>query len=155
MSLADSSFFFLCFSILLLITLPHTLSFFFSLSTNSLLHTTTMSAYNYETVKVSFPAPFVAHVELNRPKKLNAINDPMWTDIGAVFNQLRDDENVRAIVLSGSGRCFTSGLDRTFSRATRSLHTSLLGPHVDYLPSKLIEHSLNQLILLPQQQCSR
>ncbi|KAG0277839.1 putative enoyl CoA hydratase [Linnemannia gamsii] len=70
-----------------------------------------MSAYNYETVKVSFPAPFVAHVELNRPKKLNAINDPMWTDIGAVFNQLRDDENVRAIVLSGSGRCFTSGLD--------------------------------------------
>ncbi|KAF9325462.1 ClpP/crotonase-like domain-containing protein [Linnemannia elongata] len=69
------------------------------------------SAYNYETVKVSFPAEFVAHVELNRPKKLNAINDTMWTDIGAVFNQLRDDENVRAIVLSGSGRCFTSGLD--------------------------------------------
>ncbi|KAF8946584.1 hypothetical protein BGZ47_000112 [Haplosporangium gracile] len=71
-----------------------------------------MSApYNFETVKVSFPAEFVAHVELNRPKKLNAINDTMWTDIGAVFNQLRDDENVRAIVLSGSGRCFTSGLD--------------------------------------------
>ncbi|KAF9145858.1 putative enoyl CoA hydratase [Mortierella sp. GBA39] len=69
------------------------------------------SAYNYETVKVSFPAEFVAHVELNRPKKLNAINDTMWTDIGAVFNQLRDDEDVRAIVLSGSGRCFTSGLD--------------------------------------------
>ncbi|KAK3813670.1 MAG: ClpP/crotonase-like domain-containing protein [Linnemannia elongata] len=69
------------------------------------------SAYNYETVKVSFPSEFVAHVELNRPKKLNAINDAMWTDIGAVFNQLRDDENVRAIVLSGSGRCFTSGLD--------------------------------------------
>ncbi|KAG9070291.1 putative enoyl CoA hydratase [Linnemannia hyalina] len=69
------------------------------------------SAYNYETVKVSFPAQFVAHVELNRPKKLNAINDTMWTDIGAVFNQLRDDEDVRAIVLSGSGRCFTSGLD--------------------------------------------
>ncbi|KAF9282971.1 putative enoyl CoA hydratase [Linnemannia elongata] len=69
------------------------------------------SAYNYETVKVSFPSEFVAHVELNRPKKLNAINDTMWTDIGAVFNQLRDDENVRAIVLSGSGRCFTSGLD--------------------------------------------
>ncbi|KAG0374376.1 MAG: ClpP/crotonase-like domain-containing protein [Linnemannia gamsii] len=70
-----------------------------------------MSAYTYETVKVTFPAPFVAHVELNRPKKLNAINDAMWADIGAVFNQLRDDEDVRSIVLSGSGRCFTSGLD--------------------------------------------
>lgn len=78
--------------------------------------TMSASAYNYETVKVSFPAEFVAHVELNRPKKLNAINDTMWTDIGAVFNQLRDDENVRAIVLSGSGRCFTSGLDRTSCR---------------------------------------
>ncbi|KAF9926505.1 putative enoyl CoA hydratase [Linnemannia zychae] len=70
-----------------------------------------MSDYTFETVKVSFPAPFVAHVELNRPKKLNAINGAMWSDIGAVFNQLRDDENVRSIVLSGSGRCFTSGLD--------------------------------------------
>ncbi|KAF9574076.1 putative enoyl CoA hydratase [Mortierella alpina] len=67
--------------------------------------------YKFETIKVSFPAPFVAHVELNRPKKLNAINDPMWTEIGEVFNTLRDDEDVRAIVLSGSGRCFTSGLD--------------------------------------------
>jgi len=72
------------------------------------------SAYTYETVKVSFPAPFVAHVELNRPKKLNAINDTMWVEIGAVFNQLRDDEDVRAIVLSGAGRCFTSGLDCNF-----------------------------------------
>ncbi|KAF9954327.1 hypothetical protein BGZ72_004673 [Mortierella alpina] len=67
--------------------------------------------YKFETIEVSFPAPFVAHVVLNRPKKLNAINDPMWDDIGAVFNKLRDDEDVRAIVLSGSGRCFTSGLD--------------------------------------------
>ncbi|KAF9348778.1 putative enoyl CoA hydratase [Mortierella sp. AD094] len=70
-----------------------------------------MPEYSFETVKVSFPAPFVAHVELNRPKKLNAINSGMWVDIRNVFDTLRDDENVRAIVLSGSGRCFTSGLD--------------------------------------------
>jgi delta(3,5)-delta(2,4)-dienoyl-CoA isomerase len=97
-----------------------------------------MSAYNYETVKVAFPAPFVAHVELNRPKKLNAINDTMWTDIGAVFNQLRDDENVRAIVLSGSGRCFTSGLDRTFSHTTPiASHISRLVLMLTYLPMQL------------------
>ncbi|KAG0329455.1 putative enoyl CoA hydratase [Dissophora globulifera] len=70
-----------------------------------------MPNYTFETVKVSFPAPFVAHVELNRPKKLNAINDAMWADIGSVFNTLRDDPEVRAIVLSGSGRCFSSGID--------------------------------------------
>jgi len=71
-----------------------------------------MPEYKFETVKVSFPAPFVAHVELNRPKKLNAINGAMWADIRSVFDILRDDPDVRAIVLSGSGRCFTSGLDR-------------------------------------------
>lgn len=71
-----------------------------------------MPEYNFETVKVSFPAPFVAHVELNRPTKLNAINTAMWADIRSVFDTLRDDPDVRAIVLSGSGRCFTSGLDR-------------------------------------------
>ncbi|KAF9583124.1 hypothetical protein BGW38_010198, partial [Lunasporangiospora selenospora] len=70
-----------------------------------------MSNYNFETVKVTFPAPFVAHVELNRPKKMNAINSGMWVDIRSVFDTLRHDPDVRAIVLSGSGRCFTSGLD--------------------------------------------
>ena len=70
-----------------------------------------MPEYKYETVDVSFPAPFVAHVKLNRPKKMNAINGQMWIDIRAVFDTLRDDEDVRSIVLSGSGRCFTSGLD--------------------------------------------
>ncbi|KAF9190292.1 hypothetical protein BGZ51_006810 [Haplosporangium sp. Z 767] len=70
-----------------------------------------MPEYSFETVKVSFPAPFVAHVELNRPKKLNAINGQMWADIRSVFDVLRDDPDVRSIVLSGSGRCFTSGLD--------------------------------------------
>ncbi|KAK3814164.1 MAG: ClpP/crotonase-like domain-containing protein [Benniella sp.] len=70
-----------------------------------------MPEYNFETVKVTFPAPFVAHVELNRPKKLNAINGTMWFDIRSVFDTLKDDPDVRAIVLSGAGRGFTSGLD--------------------------------------------
>ncbi|GJJ72197.1 Delta3,5-Delta2,4-dienoyl-CoA isomerase [Entomortierella parvispora] len=70
-----------------------------------------MPEYKFETLKVTFPAPFVAHVELNRPKKLNAIDTAMWADIRSVFDTLRDDPEVRAIVLSGSGRCFTSGLD--------------------------------------------
>ncbi|KAF9387612.1 putative enoyl CoA hydratase [Podila verticillata] len=70
-----------------------------------------MPNYTFETVKVSFPAPFVAHVELNRPKKMNAINGQMWKDIRSVFDTLKYDEDVRAIVLSGAGRAFTSGID--------------------------------------------
>ncbi|KAF9439349.1 hypothetical protein BGZ76_000010 [Entomortierella beljakovae] len=67
--------------------------------------------YNFETVKVTFTSPFVAHVELNRPKKLNSMNGTMWTDIRDVFRTLHGDEDVRAVVISGVGRCFTTGLD--------------------------------------------
>lgn len=34
-----------------------------------------MTKYQYETVKVEVSADGVAHVQLNRPKKLNAFND--------------------------------------------------------------------------------
>lgn len=34
-----------------------------------------MSKYQYETVKVELTQDGVAHVQLNRPKKLNAFND--------------------------------------------------------------------------------
>jgi len=32
-------------------------------------------AYNYEFFNVSFPAEYVAHVEINRPEKLNAFKE--------------------------------------------------------------------------------
>lgn len=34
------------------------------------------STYNYEFFDVSFPAEHVAHVEINRPEKLNAFKQP-------------------------------------------------------------------------------
>lgn len=33
---------------------------------------------HFETMSVISPKPFVYHVELNRPDKLNAMNKPMW-----------------------------------------------------------------------------
>lgn len=33
---------------------------------------------NFETLSVNWPLPFVAHVELNRPDRLNAFNKKMW-----------------------------------------------------------------------------
>lgn len=32
----------------------------------------------FEALNVTLPNPFVYHVELNRPKKLNAMNSTMW-----------------------------------------------------------------------------
>lgn len=32
----------------------------------------------FEALSITVPKPFVYHVELNRPKKLNAMNNTMW-----------------------------------------------------------------------------
>lgn len=61
---------------------------------------------------VTSPAPHVAHVEINRPAKLNAFVEDMWLQLGALFARLSTDRDVRAVVLSGAGeRAFTAGLD--------------------------------------------
>lgn len=72
-----------------------------------------VSAYSsYEFIRVTSPAPGVAHVEINRPKKLNAFSRPVWLEFGRVFKQISEDSDFNAVVLTGAGdRAFTSGLD--------------------------------------------
>ncbi|KAI9167738.1 Delta(3,5)-Delta(2,4)-dienoyl-CoA isomerase [Paramyrothecium foliicola] len=73
---------------------------------------TPLAGYSYEYFLVSAPAPFVAHVEINRPRKLNAFSQAVWLEFGRVFDQLSADPDVRAVVLSGAGdKAFTAGLD--------------------------------------------
>lgn len=63
---------------------------------------------------VHLPAPSVAHVQINRPHKLNAFTRPMWLELRALFAQLSHDPDVRAVVLTGAGdRAFSAGLDVT------------------------------------------
>lgn len=70
----------------------------------------TPNGYTY--FLTSTPFPFVTHVEINRPAKLNAFTRAMWLELRVLFNQLSHDPDVRAVVLSGAGdRAFTAGLD--------------------------------------------
>ncbi|KAF6818494.1 enoyl-hydratase isomerase family protein [Colletotrichum sojae] len=72
----------------------------------------TFKDYTYTHFLVTSPAEFVVHVEINRPKKLNAFSEPVWREFGALFNRLSHDADVRAVVLSGAGdRAFSAGLD--------------------------------------------
>ncbi|KAF8244455.1 ClpP/crotonase [Wilcoxina mikolae CBS 423.85] len=67
---------------------------------------------SYSHFVVTFPTTNIAHVEINRPSKLNAFNTAMWLEYGDIFNKLSIDSSVRAVVLSGRGdRAFTAGLD--------------------------------------------
>jgi enoyl-CoA hydratase len=53
----------------------------------------------------------VAIVTLNRPDKLNALNDGLLRDIAGIFDELGARSDVGAIVLTGAGRAFVAGAD--------------------------------------------
>ena len=57
----------------------------------------------------------VAHVELARPDKFNAMDQDMFAAIGDTFRALGRDPAVRAILLSGQGKHFTAGLDLEYA----------------------------------------
>ena len=53
----------------------------------------------------------VAWVYLNRPEKKNAMSPPAWREIIPIFKDLDEDREIRAIVLTGKGSSFSTGLD--------------------------------------------
>jgi len=63
-----------------------------------------------QTVNVRF-ADGAATVELNRPQALNAWNAQLGSDLLAALRLVGEDEDVRAVVLTGAGRGFSSGAD--------------------------------------------
>ena len=63
-----------------------------------------------ETVNVSI-ANGVATVELNRPQALNAWNRQFGEDLLAALHRARSEESVRAVLIEGAGRAFSSGAD--------------------------------------------
>ncbi|KAH7399953.1 ClpP/crotonase-like domain-containing protein [Cadophora sp. MPI-SDFR-AT-0126] len=71
-----------------------------------------MASPSYKYFLVSTPLPNVAHVEINRPSKLNAYHEEMWLEMKTVFDTLSLSPDVRAIIFSGAGdKAFTAGLD--------------------------------------------
>ena len=53
----------------------------------------------------------VAEIVLNRPDKRNALDDPLFAALIAATEQLADDREARAVVLTGAGGAFCAGLD--------------------------------------------
>src|SRR5260221_7288368 len=54
----------------------------------------------------------IAHVTLNRPKVLNALNKATIAELNEVFKDARDDAAVRGVILTGAGdKAFAAGAD--------------------------------------------
>ena len=71
----------------------------------------------YETILVDHKGR-VGIITLNRPEYLNAINDVMGRELRNQISYFNQDENVGAIIITGSGRAFSSGADVSGFEAT-------------------------------------
>jgi len=54
---------------------------------------------------------YVGWLRLNRPTKLNAMNALLWSELAELGPRLRDDPDLRALVVIGNGRAFSAGID--------------------------------------------
>ena len=54
----------------------------------------------------------IAYVTVNRPKVLNALNTPTWSDLKTAFKDARANPAVRGVILTGAGdKAFIAGAD--------------------------------------------
>lgn len=52
-----------------------------------------------------------AMITMNRPEKLNALNEEMWKGLNEAFLQAEKDPEIRVVVITGKGRAFCAGDD--------------------------------------------
>ena len=62
-------------------------------------------------VLVDRPRPHVACVTLNRPERMNSMAFDVMVPLKKVLDEVTNDNDVRVVVLTGSGRGFSSGAD--------------------------------------------
>ncbi|MGE0217179.1 enoyl-CoA hydratase [Mycolicibacterium sp.] len=75
-------------------------------------------------VVVERPRPQVALVTLNRPERMNSMAFDVMVPLKSAFDELTYDNSVRAVVLTGAGRGFSSGADHKSAGSV---------PHIDGL----------------------
>jgi enoyl-CoA hydratase len=61
---------------------------------------------------ISYETPYpVAVITLNRPRVLNAMNRLLWTELENALELVADDDMARVLVITGTGRAFSTGAD--------------------------------------------
>ena len=74
---------------------------------------------SYETLSLAIENR-VATITINRPKMMNAFNEQLIWDMGNATEQVKNDSQVRVLVITGEGRGFSAGADLTEREASWS-----------------------------------
>jgi enoyl-CoA hydratase/carnithine racemase len=69
--------------------------------------------YNHGTgdVLVERPADGVLLITINRPERYNSLTMPMFDELGEIWSDVERDEQTRAVVVTGAGKAFCTGMD--------------------------------------------
>ncbi|MCY1287887.1 Short-chain-enoyl-CoA hydratase [compost metagenome] len=81
----------------------------------------------------------IAHVAINRPEKLNAMNADFWTEIIDIFRWVDATDEVRVVVLSGAGKHFSSGIDVAMLAQTATKFGPDAGRNADLMRRRILE----------------
>ena len=67
---------------------------------------------SYDTINVEVLDGHVGHIELDRPHRMNTVSTELLDELAHAIDQLDEDDDVRAILLTGAGdRAFSAGAD--------------------------------------------
>ncbi|GAU96150.1 hypothetical protein RvY_07637 [Ramazzottius varieornatus] len=69
------------------------------------------SAFEFLIVDVKGEKGNVGCIQLNRPKALNALSSPLMSELNTALEQFEADDNINAIVITGSEKAFAAGAD--------------------------------------------
>jgi len=74
-------------------------------------HMSSAPSYEFILTDIQGEAKNVGLITLNRPKALNALCDPLMSEVNDAMTKFDEDPSIAAIVLTGSERAFAAGAD--------------------------------------------
>ncbi|MFZ0657514.1 MAG: enoyl-CoA hydratase/isomerase family protein, partial [Candidatus Binataceae bacterium] len=58
----------------------------------------------------------IATITFNRPEKRNPLNDEVILELESLIHQVRDDREIRVLIVTGTGAAFSAGADLSATR---------------------------------------
>lgn len=83
----------------------------------------------------------IAVITFNRPDAMNALNNQTRAEFGQVMKELEEDDEIKVIILTGSGKAFVAGSDiKEFNRTTpyAAHNITRLGQICENMPKPVI-----------------
>jgi enoyl-CoA hydratase len=72
----------------------------------------------YDRLSIDYPSAGVLLIQINRPERMNAMDEALHTQLSRVWLDVDKDDSCRAVVVTGAGKAFSAGGDFEMVEAT-------------------------------------